>query len=70
MKKQPIPDVLAAFDKSMVEIEEDFNNPELLGQATEKELQACLDMADKIHAAVSRFKITVVIILNSLKEEL
>lgn len=70
MEKQPIPDVLAAFNKAMDEIEEEFSDPEMLSQATEEELQACLDMADKIYAAVGRFKMTVGITLNSFKEEL
>ncbi len=68
MKRKPIPDVLAAFDKEMAGIEEEFSDSELLSQATEEELRACLDMADKIYAAVNRFKMAVGITLNSLKE--
>jgi len=69
MNKIPIPDALAAFDKTMVEIEKDFNDPDLFDQATTAELYACLDMADKIYAAVSRFKMTVGIVIKSREED-
>ena len=68
MNKMPIPDALVAFDKTMEEIEKDFNDPALFEQATANELRACLDMADKIYAAVSRFKMTVGIVLKSKVE--
>ncbi len=66
--KPAIPDVLAAFDKEMVIVEKDFNDPALFEQATRAELHACLDMADKIYAAVSRFKMAVGIVLKSKEE--
>lgn len=69
-EEQPIPDISFGFDSAMAKIEEGFNDPELFSQATEEELQACLDMADKVHAAVTRFKMTVGIAVNSLKEEM
>jgi len=69
MNKPSIPDTLAAFDKEMVKIEQDFNDPALFEQATVPELYACLDMADKIYAAVSRFKMTVGIVIKSKEED-
>lgn len=68
MNKPAIPDVLAAFDKEMVEMEKDFNDPDVFEQATVAELYACLDMADKIYAAISRFKMTVGIVIKSKEE--
>ena len=64
-KEIPISDLLASFDKELTLIEATVGGPERFEQLTVAELRSCLDVADKIHAVVSRFKITVGIVLKS-----
>ena len=65
MDKPAIMDVLNSFDKELVLIEAEMDKPEKFEQLTIAELRGCLDIADKLYAAVSRFKMTVGIVLKS-----